>query len=367
MLSKIKNAPTFWKIFLIAVVVLVIASVIIWVVLWNYLIGYEKTRATVPVIELVSEINEGDFTKVIEYSNASKLDEAIQQDFKEKLTEIIAGQEVTYEKAFSKDKDNHPAFTLKIGDIKIATVTMEHTGEKISFGMEGFKIMSVTDIPIMSESVTITAPSGYAIFLNGDIISDKENYVVEKDIAVSGISGIPDKYLTKPTMVKYVVSDLVEVPEVTAKTEKGDPATIVTSDDKKSCVVKFGSTQNPDYYKDEALKLAKLYSQYVTAWVGKDTILKNVLEDSPIREGLASIQTGFYTDHKKDYFTDEKVENLQIYSDNCFSCDISYTQWVEDIRNNPSFKKALPSAFTFYFVKVENKWYIADLVIKDAQ
>ena len=67
---------------------------------------------------------------------------------------------------------------------------------------------------------------------------------------------------------------------------------------------------------------------------------------------------------KKDYFTDEKTENLQIYADNCFSCDVSYTQWVENIKTDANFKKALPSAFTFYFIKSGDTWYIADLEIK---
>ncbi len=365
MLDRIKNAPTFWKIFLAVTAILVIASVVIWIVLWNYLVGYEATRATVPMDKLIEEINNGDYSSVIEYSNAAGFDEAIQQDFKEQLAGIIAGQTVTYQKAFSAEKDTHPAFSLKIGDIKIGTVTMEHTGNKGSFGLEGFKIMSITDLPIMSESVTITAPAGYAIFINGNLISETEKYVTEKDIAVEGLSGVPDAYLTKPTMVTYEVNDLVEAPVVTAKTSDGDDAAVTASEDGKTYTVSFGSTQNPDYYYEEALELAKMYSQYVTAWVSRDKLLQNVLPDSPIREGLAGIQTGFYTDHKKDYFTDEVTENLQIYSDNCFSCDISYTQWVENIRTDANFKKDLPSAFTFYFVKVDNKWYIADLAIRD--
>lgn len=367
MLDKIKKAPLFWKIFWIVVLLLLITAIVIWCVLWNYLSGYEKTRATVPMTSLVAELNDGDFSTIVEYSNAKNLDEAVQQDFKEKFGEIIAGQEVSFEKAFSKDKDNHPAFSLKVGDTKIATVTLQHTGVEESFGMEGFKVMSVTDIPIMSESITILAPEGYSIFINGNLVSDIEAYVAEKDIKVEALAGVPEGYFTKPTMVRYLISDLIEVPVVTAKTASGETAEVITSEDGKISTVKFGSTENPDYYYEEALELAQMYSQYVTAWVGRDTLLKNVLADSPIRDGLAGIQTGFYTDHKKDYFTNEVTENLQIYSDNCFSCDISYIQWVEDIKNNPSFKKDLPSSFTFYFVKVENKWYIADLTIREVK
>ncbi len=367
MINKIKNLPKFWQIYLLVVGILAVVSITVWIVLWGYLIGYEKTRSTVPMETLVEEINMGQYDMMLSYTNAKNYDEAIQQDFKEKLAEIVAGQEVYYEKAFSKDKDNHPAFSLKIGDIKLATVTMEKTSDKVAFGMTGYQIMSITDLPIMSESVTITAPKGYTIFLNGDVISDRDTFLVEENIPVKGISGIPEKYFQKPTMVKYKITDLVDQPVVTAKTETGEPANVITSEDGKECTVSFGSTQNAEVYYKEALTLAKLYSQYVTAWVSEGKILAKVLVDSPIREGLASVQTSFYTDHQKDYFTDEVAENLQIYSDNCFSCDISYTQWVESIRNNPDFKKALPSAFTFYFVKVNNSWYIADMEIRAAK
>ncbi len=361
---KFKNASKFWKVFMVVLAVLIIAMIITWIVLWRALVSYENTRPSLVMNQLVAEVQSGDYSKLLEYSNASNLTEDARAELTAKLKDMAEGQTITYEKAFSKDKDNYPVFTLKYGGEKLARITLEHSGNKHSFGFEDFKIMSVTGLPGMDASVTITAPTGYAVFIDGELISDSDKYVIEKDIKVDGLAGVPDGYFTKPTLVKYQLSDLVEVPQVAAKHPDGSDARISRNEDGSECTVLFGVASDPDEYYEIALSKAKLYSQYVTAWVGQESFLSNVLPDSPIRDGLESIQTGFYTDHKKDYFTDEVTENLQIYSENCFSCDVSYTQWVEDIRTNHDFKKALPSSFTFYFVKDGGTWYIADLSLR---
>lgn len=360
--EKFKNASKFWKVFLIVLTILVLAMLITWVVLWRALVSFENTRPTLVMNQLTSEVQSGDYSKLLAYSNAAELKEDIKAELTAKLKALADGQTITYEKAFSKDKDNYPAYTLKYGGEKLAKVTLEHSGSKQSFGFEPFQIMSVTELPGMDASVTITAPVGYSVLVDGTVIG--EQYIVEKDIKIEGLSGVPEGYFTKPTLVKYQVSDLVEVPEVTAKQPDGSEARVSKNEDGSQCTVLFGTVAQPEEYYAIALSKAKLYSQYVTAWVGQETFLSNVLSDSPIRDGLESIQTGFYTDHKKDYFTDEVTENLQIYSENCFSCDVSYTQWVENIRTNHDFKKALPSAFTFYFVKSNGTWYIADLSLR---
>ncbi len=363
-IKKYKNASVFWKIFLAVLLVLVLAMVITWIVLWNALKTYENTRPTLVMNRLVEEIQSGDYSKLVEFSNASKLEESRKEDFTEKLKSLSEGKTITYTKAFSADKDRFPAYTLKMGEEKLAKVTLEQTGNQHSFGFEDYQIKAVTEIPIMNVSVTITAPADYSVFVDGQLISGDETYITQKDIAVQGLSGIPEKYFAKPSMIEYTVSDLIELPRVTAEQADGKEALLKKSEDGSVYQVLFGSAENPEEYYSIALEKAKLYSQYVTAWVGQETFLANVLPDSPIRDGLEGIQTGFYTDHKRDYFTDEKTENLQIYSENCFSCDISYTQWVEDIRTDRNFKKGLPSAFTFYFIKENGTWYIADLNLR---
>ena len=362
--AKFKSASKFWKVFTVVLAVLIVAMIITWIALWRALVSFENTRPSIVMTQLVEEVQSGNYSKLLEYSNAAGLKDEVKAELTAKLKNMAEGQTITYEKAFSKDKDNYPAFTLKYGGEKLAKITLEHSGNKHSFGFEDFKIMSVTELPGMDASVTVTAPSDYSIFIDGELISDSDRYVAERDIQVEGLAGVPEGYFTKPTLVKYQISDLVEVPEVTAKQPDGRDARVSKNGDGSECTVLFGTASEPDEYYKIALSKAKLYSQYVTAWVGQEAFLSQVLSDSPVRDGLESIQTGFYTDHKKDYFTDEVTENLQIYSENCFSCDISYTQWVEDIRTNHDFKKALPSSFTFYFVKDGGTWYIADLSLR---
>ncbi len=365
MLNKFKNAAPFWKGFFIVLALLLIVSVVVWVILWNYLIAYQETRPTNVMELLVEELNKDEYSNFVKYSGAGELDEGSQGDFLGKVKELVGDSEISYMKAFSADKDTNPAFSLNYGDKKLAKVVLEPSSDTISFDMHPFKIKEITEIPIMNESVKITAPSGYAVYVNDKCVSDTDKYIVEKDIVPTEIKNVPDEYLEKPTAVVYEVKDLYSVNSVTAKTSDGEDAIVADADSEgKSKKVVFGHTNAEDEYKSVAMKLAKLYSQFVTGWVGQGTILSNVLPNIQLREDLAGIQTGFYTDHKKDYFINEKAENVQIFAGNCFSCDISYTQVIEDIKTNHSFKQELPASYTFTFVQKDGKWYIADLVIR---
>ena len=365
MLTKFKNAAPFWKVFFVILFLLIIASIVVWIILWNYLVAYQQTRATNVMELLVKDLNEDKYDSFVEYTAVSELDEDTQNDFLVKVKELVGDDEITFTKAFSKDKDTNPAFSLKHGEEKFAKVTLEAGDETVSFDMHPFKIKEITDIPIMNASVKITAPAEYSIYVNDKCVSDTDKYIVEKDIVPEELKNVPDGYLEKPTVTVYEVKDLYAVNSVTAKDKDGNDATVgnVKEDGSERKVI-FGHTSVPDEYKSVAMKLAKLYSQFVTGWVGQGTILANVLPDIPLRNDLAGIQTGFYTDHKRDYFTDEKFGNLQIYSGNCFSCDISYTQWIEDIKTNHNFRKDLPAAYTFTFVQLNGKWYIADFILR---
>ncbi len=268
-------------------------------------------------------------------------------------------------KAFSADKDTNPAFTLKYGDNKLAKVVLEASEGTVSFDMHPFKVKEITEVPIMNASVKVTAPSGYSVYVNDRCISEGDKYVVEKDIVPPELKNIPDGYFEKPTAVVYEEKDLYSVNSVTAKTPDGEDAAVGNVDaEGKERKVLFGHTNSPDEYKSVALQLAKTYSQFVTGWKSHGTLLSNVLPDIPLREDLAGIRTSFYTDHKKDYFTDEKVENIQIFAGNCFSCDVSYTEWIEDIKTDHNFKKDLPIAYSLTFVQKDGKWLIGDLNLR---
>lgn len=362
--NKFKQADKFWKIFTITLLLLLIAAIVVWMILWNALSAYEKTRPTIVMDRLVAELQSGNLQEMIDYSAAADMDEAGKANFTAQLEILLEGRKISFVKAFSKDKDNYPAFTVKAGEEEIAKVTLEMTGIEHGFGFQDFKIKEITEIPFISCSAVITAPAGYSVFADGILISD-DAHIVEKDIVPENLKNIPEGYFTKPTLVQYRVENLAQQPEVTVKDPTGAEVPVQSNEEKTEFQAAFGTNgvDTAAYYAI-ALEKAKHYSQYVTAWVGKATFLQSVLPDSPMMEGLESIQTGFYTDHKKDYFTDEKTGNLQVYADNCFSCDVSYTQWVENIKTDANFKKALPSAFTFYFVKSGGTWYIADLEIK---
>lgn len=220
MIEKFKQADKFWKCFTVALAVLILAAIIVWIILWNALNAYEKTRPTVVMDRLVSELQAGNIQDMIDYSAAAGMDQAGKDNFTAQLEILLEGREISFVKAFSKDKDNNPAFTVKAGEEEIAKVTLEMTGVERGFGFQDFKIKEITEIPFISCSAEITAPAGYSVYADGVLVSD-DAHVVEKDIAVEGLANLPAGYFTKPTLVKYRVENLAQQPEVTVKRPAG--------------------------------------------------------------------------------------------------------------------------------------------------
>ena len=92
---KFKNASKFWKVFMVVLAVLIIAMIITWIVLWRALVSYENTRPSLVMNQLVAEVQSGDYSKLLEYSNASNLTEDARAELTAKLKDMAEGQTIT--------------------------------------------------------------------------------------------------------------------------------------------------------------------------------------------------------------------------------------------------------------------------------
>ena len=208
---------------------------------------------------------------------------------------------------------------------------------------------------------TVIAPEGAEVSAGGVAVSASDKWRTRSGIPVAELSSILPKYLPeRPALCEYKFSvSGSEVPEVTVRDMLGDVHTL-EADDKSTFSFDFSVLRNVEELTSLAVKRTKMYAECITSDMDHDTFMSYILPEQPMYSELKDNPYYFYTGHKKHWFENEKWNDLRIYGDNCFSCEVSFDYYIGEIRTDKDFVKMLPLDIRFWFVKYEGSWYMAD-------
>jgi len=350
----------FWKVYGVMVVIGVALSVTGFILFWNFLSAYEKSQPKHEMERVLELFEDGDSSQLVKYMtyelSALENDDTIikyldnmsmdgQWDFKQKPG------------AYSKDT---PVYNVEKDGVTVATVTLVKSTEKANFKMDRWEMQSISDILKPLEDYVITAPNGATVYVNGTPLS--KDYIKEKDIAITDLADSA-KYVTVPTMVKYSVSGLYSKPEITAVgnvfNAKLSPSYQNTHN------LKFAFESNLDFNKSQESRIVditQIYGKYVYNDAKFASLSPFLIANSDSYNSLKTIASVniWYGNHTLPEFEDLIVSNYQMYSTNCYSCDVSVT--ISFILSKKIFQ--YPTNLRYYFVKTNDEWRVADFEIK---
>lgn len=350
----------YWKIYGVIVILAVAISVTLLIILWNFLSAYEKSQPKYEmekVLDLFKNSNSNELMKNMTYEeSAFENSDMIIKYVDSVLTD---GQWEYIQKAGAYTK-NTPVYNVTKDGTVVATVTLTKSSKKGSFGIKKWEIQNVDGVLSAKEDYEILAPTNSEVYING--IKVTSDYIKEKDIAVSDLANAA-KYVTVPTMVKYSISGLITKPEITAIGGSYKSQLTATNDTDHS--MKFAFESNQDFNNSQEARIiefTKIYGNYVTNDVKFSSISPYVISNSHAYTFLKSISQVniWYSEHTRPEFKNLTVSNYQIYTDSCYSCDVSFTLTLV----TPQKTIEYPTNLRYYFVKTNKGWYIADLVIK---
>lgn len=350
----------FWKIYGIVVVLAVACSAALLIVLWNFLSAYEKSQPKYEmdkVMELFKNDNSEELEKYITYdTNSFESSETISNY----IDGILSDGQWAYTQKSETYTSDSPVYAVNKDGKAVATVSLVKSTQKGPFNMDVWEIQKVDNLLSEKEDYTITAPSNSTVYVN-DIKLTEDN-IVQKDIAISDLANSAN-YVTVPTMVKYMVSGLITKPKITAVGGVFNSELTATNENEQS--VRFSFESNQDFNSTQEpriIDITKIYGKYVINDVKFSSISPYVIESSYAYKFLKSVGSTniWYSSHTAPEFVDLSVNNYQMYTDSCFSCDVSFT-----LKFTTSIKTfEYPTKLRYYFVKTNNTWYIADFVIK---
>lgn len=210
-------------------------------------------------------------------------------------------------------------------------------------------------------TLTLSAPSNAQVFVNGQSISGETRWRLEGGTDVVLLQNVPEGYINKPSIVQYRVTGFLTKPEIQVINCIGEEVVLTENPEKGTIEAGFSvGADTHETYRNQVVTLSQMYSKFVTNDVSKWTFLDHILRDSKMYQDIYAFTQSFYTDHFKYWFDNVVTENMNFYTDECFSCEISYDHWIQGIRTNPDLKENLESHFRFVFVKDDGEWYLSD-------
>lgn len=182
------------------------------------------------------------------------------------------------------------------------------------------------------------------------------------------------EYCNMPLQVVYELKDTLVEMDIEIYDNLGNKVDYIMENGKVEITEQAGLDKMPDNLEIDVLDIAKTWSKFMTQDLagpqnGFNTIKKYLIKDSYMYNVAYKWATGIditltSAHHREDtYFTDEKVTNFIQYSEDLFSCDISFVKHMYLYKRGNYVEDETNSTFYFYRNTAGDKvqWVILDI------
>lgn len=273
------------------------------------------------------------------------------------LEALAAGREVSWTEAYSGNEDER-RYRVSLDGEKFAEFTLVPSGAQTKRGNRLWTLGSVTTsvrieapqvvepepTPAPAIACSITVPSSFTVTVDGRVLD--ANDVVEDGIPIVPAGMLPSD-VTAPAMVRYAFPSESGVPDIRVTDRQGNVQNPAQDGEHNwRCEL----PQNPELealYGESALEVAKRIAKYSTREVSQDSVLKKCAKGSPAYESIKSFDSSLGKKPKSSTFENVAVSDFYLYSEDCFSCRVSF----DYIPRFGKESKTYPTAYTLYFIR----------------
>ena len=376
--AKPKTKSKFKKAFLISWAAFVVVLIAALVLLTIFLSNFEKGRPTSTIAHIVRNIENGDLDDLhLKTSDGTPLDSStilcdeseisnyILQKAESANEEESAGtQGITYRVINGESDETKKTYLVKAGDEKVLKVCIERSNKKYLFGFTGWEETETTLLADAMQVTTLRAqiPHDSQLSVNGTVIS-RDRIVSEND-RISLLSRLINEGLIgeQPGMDTYEVPGIYFQKDVKLIDASGTEHETVRTND----IYTGGydaSQEFIDSQYDRVIDMFEPYALYFSGERGRGALNEVMVEDSPAYNSAVSADVSWMQEHSDVEITDKKAEHFKQYSDQVFSCDISFLQ---TIYQGEEAVRTWDTNMTWIFIWDSGNFYVADFVTRAA-
>ena len=271
---------------------------------------------------------------------------------------------ITFRVINGESDENKKVYLIKAGDQKVLKTVIERSEKKYAFGFTGWQeketVLLSDAFPVSKLKVQI--PQSDQLMVNGKTIG--REYLVSEGDRISLLGRlIAEGYIgEQPTMDTYEIPGIFLKKEISATDTSGRTYDCILTADTYT-----GGFDAPQAFIDEqydrVIDMFEPYAFYFSGEAGSGALARIMLDDSPAYNSAISADVSWMQEHSDVEITEKKADNFKQYSDEAFSCDISFLQ---TIYQGEEAVKTWDTNMTWIFVRDGDNYYIADFVTKTA-
>ena len=328
-MKKNSRIPVFYIVYFVCILVFLLGVHMALRVVSTYLADYESAQPQHEAQRVFDAYYaDGKYGKLAEFAEAEVSPLETTAQLIRYLEEYTDGKTLSFS-SITTGLDDTCKYIVKADDIKFSSFTLVKSGEKTPKGFDLYEPASFELFCKPSETVSITAPRGYSVYVNGiqlgeSYLSGQETEDISCRYMPDGVSGIV--YTEYRTDALYYPPESVEV---------------IAPDGRKAGIESDGSSAySASILYDDALKDA--YSEYAIA--AAEAISAYMQNDGSFTRAAAYIdpsselyintrttETYFVIPHASYTFENVAASEFYAYDADTFSCRVTLTHVLKRI------------------------------------
>lgn len=361
-IAKKRHFPIF--VTLLAVWLIAVTCVIYWFYgkANDYMIHYEEVyQASLPVHvadDVYSHLKNYDVDYLWDHLDSKPRISRFETEdhVKEYIHNMIDGKEITYQPS-SKYSDALPVYVVEADGLVIAEFSLiKDLQNPREFGFPTWQLKDITYYTEPFETVNISAPSNFHVYVNGTLLED--NYICSDEVKPSDENYLMD-YDTMPGIHEYYVADLYLEPEVKI-TDMFDQEVEVTYEETKDLYSTGYTDQHPE--KAQMEEFAINYTITFANVISKDDRLENLKpyfpEDSQLYDAISrNTALKYFTSHYGTTIETQEIKEFIVYSETVAYIEV----YIEQNMKMGGADQIVPTTARLYCVKLDGEWKVISM------
>lgn len=362
--SRSKISP-FW----VVLGIFALGYILFWVIFINSVIVkdlniYNESQPTVVMDKLVETIGKGDISSMDFASSGCRFEDG--NIYRDTFAANIQGKAITYQENAKSYDAQAPLYDIYAGSEVIATakvVAGKSEPLMMILSKTEWTIESVTPIyETGDEGLIIEIPDTFTAYVNGIQVDSREL----KETSDYSEFEYAAAYVTVPAKTKYEITGLMTKPSVKICDANGNEVSYTEEGAKYSAG--YVATQAPSEIADYVLNNAKVYSNFFSGDLANaHNSINGIRYMFPENSDYLTLAENYrlhdmwmYSGHATPVFSNESVTNYIQYSEDFFQVDVYFDKSMVLTRTGDTRVDTTNS--TYYYVKVNGSWVIADMI-----
>lgn len=367
---KRRKFPVFWCLYLLFVA----AMLVFWFCVADYvkrgLVRYEENQPDRKIEEIMDRLRETGlegYLTVEEDISRFETPEVYSREFHDRVDGAI----LFCTSARDQQSTSAPRYELYANGDLVGYINLKEVSSQpllVFLTLSQWDLDTVEIIPpTASESVQVTVPEAYLVRINGQQADQRER---SGDPETSEEFEYVASYVEVPKLVTYEADGLLERPVVTVYDQNGAPVSCQEEYEDgrlRVFVSQMQETEMPQELREMALKNAERYTNFFSADLpGCKSSVKPIQDMFPedsyyldLAETYRREDMWMYSAHSAPEFQNEKVEAYIRYSEELFSCEVSFDKNMYLTRVGSTRTDTTHSRF--YYGLLNGEWKILDI------